>query len=288
MTEGNNDRMPIGNIASEDDFFPDSPRVIYERCPLAEVICQLRFPPVLRIEGQPPADFQDRVRDIFPLLERGNQLTIPQIPSNIAQLIGSPIGNVQYIFMTENGENKLALTPQAISLTTKNYTRWEHFWGQFNPALDALMDIYKPSFFNRIGLRYQNAILREVLDLAGRPWSELLGEEILGELALPQFENNLDEARRVIRVRIPSDDSGLFLQHGLGTVEGHAEKCYLIDLDLYTHQKIGVRDAEPILNRFHRRAGRAFRWCISRALHDALRPRPVDDVADDAHARYLG
>ena len=47
--------------------FPDAPRVMYERNPLVEVICQVRFPPVLRIEAQLPDAFQDRIRDVFPI-----------------------------------------------------------------------------------------------------------------------------------------------------------------------------------------------------------------------------
>jgi hypothetical protein len=64
-----------------DDLFPDSARVIYGKAPLTGVVCQLRFPPILRIESAPPADFQDRIREQFPLLERRPQSpTPPGIP----------------------------------------------------------------------------------------------------------------------------------------------------------------------------------------------------------------
>jgi len=51
-------------------LFPESERVIYEKAPLVQVICQLRFPQILRIESQLPVEFQERIRDAFPILEK--------------------------------------------------------------------------------------------------------------------------------------------------------------------------------------------------------------------------
>ena len=262
-----------------DDLFPDSPRVIYERDPLTQVICQLRFPPLLKIEGEPPAEFQERIRDMYPLLETAARVVLPpNVPPEVAQLVGAAKSGANYQFHTENRENTLGLAPDSISLTTTNYTRWEHFWELLKPALVALVDIYRPSFFVRIGLRYQNAIQREAIGLGDRPWSNLLRAEIAGELVVPHFEENLKEAQHVLRMRTPNDDCGVLLQHGLGVVEGCGENCYLIDFDFYVDRKTGVSDAEPILDRFHRRAGRAFRWCITPTLHHALGPNALDDA----------
>jgi uncharacterized protein (TIGR04255 family) len=268
-----------GGEKVSDDLFPDSQRVIYERHPLTQVICQLRFPPLLKIEGEPPAEFQERIRTLYPLLERATRVALPSnLPREVAQLLGAAASGVNYQFLTENRENTLGLAPDSISLTTTNYARWENFWDLLKPALAAFVDIYRPSFFVRIGLRYQNAIQREAIGLSGYGWSDLLRPEIAGELVVPHFEENLQEVQRVLRMRTPSDDCGVLLQHGLGVVEGRGENCYLIDFDFYVDRKTGVQDAEPILNRFHRRAGRAFRWCIKRTLHDALGPTSLEDA----------
>lgn len=47
--------------------FPESKRVFYVKNPLAEVICQLRFPAILRIGAESPHEFQERIRDHLPL-----------------------------------------------------------------------------------------------------------------------------------------------------------------------------------------------------------------------------
>ena len=47
--------------------FPRSEKVIYQKPPLVEVICQLRFPANLRIEASSPVEFQDAVKAEFPI-----------------------------------------------------------------------------------------------------------------------------------------------------------------------------------------------------------------------------
>ncbi len=58
--------------------FPSANRVIFKRNPLKEVICQLRFPPILKIDSEIPANFQDLIRNEFPKYkETGEQREIP-------------------------------------------------------------------------------------------------------------------------------------------------------------------------------------------------------------------
>ncbi|MGL6341617.1 MAG: TIGR04255 family protein, partial [Waterburya sp.] len=108
--------------------FPESKRVIYEQNPLIEVICQLQFPPILRISQQSPVEFQDRIRDDYPILELsiGNQFP-PEI-SNIMQQIGNSFaGNQTYIFKSEEFTWQLFLNQNSIALSTRKYKRYEEF-----------------------------------------------------------------------------------------------------------------------------------------------------------------
>lgn len=66
---------------------PEFDRVIYEYNPLFEVVCQLTFPPILKISHQEPVEFQDEIRFQYPLVER----TQPQIPPEIARLFNNLI-----------------------------------------------------------------------------------------------------------------------------------------------------------------------------------------------------
>lgn len=46
-------------------------RVKYNRCPLVEVIFQLRFPTILSINSKQPADFQEKIRKEYPFYDEG-------------------------------------------------------------------------------------------------------------------------------------------------------------------------------------------------------------------------
>ena len=258
------------------DLFPETPREHYRKAPLVQVICQLRFPKLLRIDSSPPADFQERVRGQFPLMQKGSPVPF-DLPPEIAQMVQQHGGSGTYQFMTEDKNYTIGLNSESISLTALKYARWEQFLEHLTPALEALIELYRPSFFSRIGLRYQDAIVRSDLGLNQVPWSELLRRELLAELAIPQFEKNLDAvANRVVRIRNPDSTGSILLRHGLAQVEGKQDLSYVIDWDFFTETKTEVQNAVGTLVHFNKLVGRAFRWCITERLRAALQPIPIE------------
>jgi uncharacterized protein (TIGR04255 family) len=219
------------------DLFPPVPRVLYGKAPLFEVTCQSRFPPILQID-RPPAEFQERIREQFPLLERlANPLVVPQLPPEAAQMLGAAIGQSGWNFLTEDRSSIITLAPDYVALTSTKYERWERFREQYQLALTALRAVYRPSFFVRIGLRYRDLIRREILGLDGVGWSRLLRPEILGELAIKEFEERAQDAKRVLILRMPGEVGTLILQHGFGKAVGHDKPGYVIDLDIAVTNK---------------------------------------------------
>ena len=65
-------------------LFPKGNRVIYKGCPLINVICQLRFPPVLKIDSDLPSAFQIAIQKEFPIysqtIEYQNEITFGNTP----------------------------------------------------------------------------------------------------------------------------------------------------------------------------------------------------------------
>jgi uncharacterized protein (TIGR04255 family) len=257
--------------------FPSSERVRYKNNPLVEVICQLRFPKILRIEKEPPVDFQEAIRDSYPRLEAsqafdlavpvGGQTNAPSLSLNRGQ---------SYEFLSKNGEWKLVLASDFLALSTPKYKQWEEFRDRLQSAIDLLVKLYNPSHFSRTGLRYQDLITRSGLGLQSSPWSRLLKPSIAGMFAaegLPQdgllevlslFSYRLDHSNAVVRVR-----------HGLARKGDTNELCYLIDADIFSEAPIEVGDAIRTLNTFNEEAGNLFRWCITNDLRDAMGPEPV-------------
>jgi len=254
------------------EFFPPAERVIYEAAPLVQVICQLRYPSILKVE-QTPADFQDRIRGRFPLFERAHGPSLDQLPAEIAQIIGAQTLN--YLFLTEDRLTTLSLSPDAIALSTRAYSRWEEFRALLEVCLSAFTEIYRPAFYSRIGLRYINRIRPSRIGLDGVAWSALLSENIVGEFAVPELEPNILASTRTLRVSMAEAGGAFLLQHGLGPNPG--SKNYSIDLDFYADAKTEVAHAQTILDDFNKLAGRGFRWCISERLHAALQPKPIRD-----------
>lgn len=278
IAEGNGYRGCNDMMAQTDPLFPASDRVIYQISPLFSVVCQIRFPTVLRIESEAPANFQESIRDDFPIFHRNQRPGLENIPPEIAQLIGAAANQqTQFLFASADEKTTIALSSDALAITTTSYTRWEDFESIVFRAVNALIEHYRPSFAIRTGLRYQNALVPHALGLAGHPWQDFVSSNIVGELAHPPFASGqISEAHRHIRA-VTADGEGFLLQHGIGA--SGDESAYIIDLDCYFDERIEVSNALDRLRSFHTRAGHAFRWCISERVHEALRPQPVETVA---------
>jgi uncharacterized protein (TIGR04255 family) len=262
-----------------DDLFPPSPRVLYAKAPLVQVVCQLTFPRLLAIETQAPVAFQERVRHGYPLFERGTAMMLPglqAIPSEIAQIIGSQLGTQSYNFLTDDRTNVVAIAPDSLTLTCNRYTDWGTFTALLEPPVEALNDIYAPSFFSRIGLRYIDALNRDAIGLEGRPWSDLLNPDLLDRLAFPRFEQSVEVLNHQLQIALPDGSGTMTLRHGYGVVAGHPGNSYLIDFDFFRLSKTEVTDVRQTIDHFHQLSGRAFRWCIRDELHQALQPQPLE------------
>ena len=69
-------------------FRDDSkPRSRYTKCPLTEVVCQLRFPVILSIDKDLPVSFQELIRRQYPEyttnIERQQQLDFVATPAGV-------------------------------------------------------------------------------------------------------------------------------------------------------------------------------------------------------------
>ena len=145
----------------------DNRRYAYGKSQLIEVICQLRFPTILSIDTREPADFQETVRAAFPRY----QCQVEKLPG----VNGAPARTVNnHTFISEDGGYKLSLTKDFIALSTMRYTHWEDFAARLDEPLGQFIKIYRPNCFDRVGLRFVNAISREQLGLTGRRWNDLL------------------------------------------------------------------------------------------------------------------
>ena len=261
--------------------FPESPRVVYSRNPLAEVICKIQFPPILKIASEPPAAFQDAIRSDYPRYQEASAPGIqlpPNMPAELRRLVqglGPPrTGPIEHHFSSEDGKWTVSLTRDSVALRTTSYQRWEQFRERFLQADAALKQTYQPAaYVTRVGLRYIDVICRSMLGLNNEPWAHLLRPHIAGEFSAEAIAGGIDSAERNVHVKL-NDDQYVTLKSGL-VANPQREQCFMIDSDFHTHKRTESAHVIRKLDSFNRMGGDLFRWCIDERLHRALGPQPV-------------
>ena len=261
--------------------FPVSERVIYKFNPLAQVICQLRFSPILKIDAEPPAAFQEKIRAEYPLLfDRAAESLpgTPDLPPQVAELIRASLLRQKrpaaFDFVSADEKWTVSLTREFLSVATTDYIRWEAFKEHLETPLNALLSIYAP-VFTRVGLRYLNIIRRSRLGLAERSWSALLKPHVTGILAGRDVDAEIQQTFTQSVIRFHNESGAVLFRHGLTEAED-AEQCYLIDSDFFIEKKrIDHERVGSNLNFFNQQSGRLFRWSIDDELHRAMEPGPV-------------
>ncbi|MBI2918104.1 MAG: TIGR04255 family protein [Chloroflexi bacterium] len=262
--------------------FPESPRVVYRKNPLVEVICQLRFPTILRIGANGVAGFQDRIRREYPLYElQEPSFEFPQLPKELSTIfeqlrLPKPAGAATHRFLTKDSQRFISLSDSFLALREAKYTRWELFKAEMQKAELALRELYQPAFYSRIGLRYRDVISRRSLGLDGVKWRDLLKAHLLGELGAEDVADSVVQMHtRVVLQTTDVPGGRVTITHGLVKAPETSEDCYALDADFAVEEKEGIDGPFAILDKFNRLAGKLFRWAITETLHNAMGPEVV-------------
>ncbi len=259
--------------------FPRSPRVIYDKNPLQEVECELEFPPILRISSEDPVEYQELIRQEYPLYETSSEADLPSdLPPDLLKLLTneSLLGpsTLGHEFNSSDGMWSVDLTRDSLRLTSYNYRNWEDFEAHLSGPLSALLKVYSPSFFTAIRMRYSNTIVRSRLGLTEFEWSDLLRPHIAGELSSNMSEHVLG-VRSEVLVDLKEMDSRVLIRHGSAGSEETDEVGYVIESRFSTEGRVEVDGTNETLRAFKQQAGRLFRWCIKKTLHEAMGPHPA-------------
>lgn len=257
--------------------FPDSPRVVFRKNPLTEVICQLRFPPILQVASEEPSAFQELIRGQYPFYEK-TQAIPQQLTSLLTQLSITPALPAEWIahrFLTADRTSHISLSRDFIAVSALKYTRWENFRREIDTARKALEKIYSPAFYTRVGLRYRDIIDRRSLGLQNTAWKELFRPSLSGLLGEVGIAEHLTTTQNQTQIKLAQEDQFMLLQHGSTPLSG-GEQGYAIDADFFSPSQLSGDGALDLLDRFNRIAGNFFRWAITERLSTALEPAELD------------
>ncbi len=255
-------------------------RCLYRKNPLSDVICQLRFPEILKIGSEVPVAFQEAIRDEYPQYTALKQAPAPKV-------VGTP-GNMQienqpqvmnYQFATADGTWRVNLTSKYISLTCSRYHCWEEFAQRLDKPLAAFIKLYKPAYFDRIGLRYLNFFSRKDLQLEGTPYRELfspcwigpLADEDVAEASAARCSVDVELAiRGGCRAKIHAGP-GLVKRNG----KPDPEPKFIFDQDLFMMGNVPIQISAGAMQTLHSQAFGIFRGAITDTLHEAMEPETI-------------
>ena len=252
----------------------DHPHPHYEKTLAHEVICQLRFPTILTINNVEPADFQERIREDFPQYARKQDVLPPQIV-NGKPAPQPPVTN--YHFLSQDGRWKLNLTKDFIALSTLSYPGWEEFARMLDKPLAAFIQLYKPAYFQRVGLRYLNLISRTALGLEDTPWRQLIAPAYLGVLAEADInEDKILSCGYDVQMKLDSSCAAK-IHAGTGRlkVNNHnvpqdTEIKFILDMDLSMGGSTPCGLAAAALETLHGHSARVFEGVVTDTLRDAM------------------
>jgi len=262
--------------------FPEKQRVIYKKNPLNKVICQFRFPPILRIDSEIPSSFQDSIRSDFPLyqekIEVQNQVALGSkgnLPPEIISHLSKTVSTKNHEFSTVDGVWKINLTRTFLSLSTSSYYCWEDFKSRLIPLYELFIKLYTPPFVTRIGLRYIDIFDRSKLGLSNTSWSELLQPYFLGLLS-SEVGNKIQNSENINEILLSDDISVLRMVNSFVQNAQSQEQCYMVDSDFYFPRRIPTNEIFPKLDYLHQRATRLIQWIITSKLHEAMEPEDYE------------
>lgn len=258
-------------------MFSHEQRCIYHKNQLGEVICQLRFPEILAIAAKPPVEFQEAIRSCFPQYSAQKEAPPPKLvggPGNLS--FEKQPTSINHQFVSADGIWRINLTSKFISLACNRYPRWEDFAARLDGPLAAFIQIYKPAYFERIGLRYLNFISRKDLDLEGTPFAQLFAPCYLGILSLEDVNEAATTRSSVDTELAIRGGCRVKIHAGPGMVkrggQNDTEVKFIFDQDLFLPGQLPVNLSTGALNTLHSQAYSIFRGAITEKLHEAMDP----------------
>ena len=251
--------------------------VHYRRNALLEVICQIRFPSILKIDVEEPAAFQEQIRRDFPkyFARQEQQPALPGAP--VPAQGNRPATITNHNFISADGQWKINLTRDFFSLSTVRYGSWEDFARRFDQPFAKFLQLYQPAYFERIGLRYVNAFARTAEQARAAQWRDWIAPHFLGVLCAEDLPDSAVRKNTVnLELTLP-DGCALRTHAGPGMVKRPGqpdEKLarFILDNDLSVSGKLSAPQTAERLVTLHEDAYRVFRGAITDELSELLEP----------------
>lgn len=227
------------------------PRPILEvhldRAPLARVLAQARFPPILAIgNANAVASFQEALRETYPHLNREQVHSI--------EFVGGQTPNVQQglVWRLADRETepawRVSLGVDFVALETSDYNSRDDFLARLGDVLSAVEGSFNPASASRLGVRYIDRLTGAAFERI----DELIHAEILGVIhSSDTLDSSLTESvlHQITEAQFRAP-GGARVQGRWGRLPGNTTydpdalkavevPSWVLDLDMFTTQSQG-------------------------------------------------
>lgn len=251
----------------------------YKNNQIVEMICQVRFPTILRINNESDellSKFQDKIKSDFNNYKSINEnvfnVNMKEMESKIEnitpQIMRNSIKN--HMFYSDNEKSKVNLTSNFLSVTFSKYECWSDFQKIFMHVLDSFCEIYNVNNFNRIGIRYVNAFSKKELNIDEEDmWNKYLDDTIVG-LSLKYTVKVYNTT-----IEIPfEDNTQMRIIAGLGE-KGNVNSpnsipVFIIDKDTYELGSFIKNEINEKLDNLHKHNSEIFEALIKDELRNKM------------------
>jgi uncharacterized protein (TIGR04255 family) len=238
--------------------FPEKEDLPLRHPPLKQVICQVRFAPLLVIAEGLPVSFQVALRGEFPAFGMKQGISIESRGTSVSVQTPPP---PEYTFRDARGELEASLGINFVALTTSKYPGWDAFIGSMGRVLSSLESSYGPILATRIGLRYINEL--PVTEAPPTTPADLIGM-LNSELSCVLLNRAWTTPLGAGLILLLGDDGGrLALRLAL---ESEPIARLIVDLDYFVElAQPEERSKDALIEDLHRGHGttyNAFRWMM--------------------------
>ena len=236
--------------------------------PLVEVVCQVRFAPLLRIAEKLPSEFQELLRRRFPQFTVHSPIGIEARLFDISAPIKLPN---QYDFRTADGRSAASLGVDFVALSTQGYSTWSAFLKDLALVFRAFVKTYGAVAATRVGLRYINDLtLENTGGGAFEDLTQILNPDLAKLLVNPSWSQPISLSTHLL---VDNDGERLTIRL---TFESAPKVHVVLDYDYFLEMsppsELGVKRLSQLTDHYHQMIYNAFRWSIREDAMDIFRP----------------
>ena len=249
--------------------FGEHADVIFDAPPLATVLCQIRFSPILSLTTSAGvAGFQESVRKAYPtMLDPERVVNIQVSETQIGGQAAAPV----WKFADADGVWRVGIAVDFFSIETTDYRGITDFLRRLDFVLEAIARTVRHSSTTRVGLRKVNIV----------PLTEPRSQSVANLVRLPlqgplTADLPIEPVAAVNFVQFDEEDNHLAIRYGLGQSET-TPSGFILDLDYFTERPFEIAahgSLTHLLQHFSDGMTNFFHWAMSPEYLQTLGPRP--------------